>query len=115
MAERGAPRCRATTESSELERLRQRIDRLDRKLVALLNERARLAIQAGAVKSSGGRRGVRDAERERDVLARVQAANEGPLASEDISAIYRRVIASTTRLQLETRRDAETQSRAPEK
>ena len=46
---------------------------------ALLNERATLAREAGTAKAAAGRRAIRDAEREREVLLRVSMANEGPL------------------------------------
>ena len=67
-------------ETPELRRLRRRIDALDRRLVALLNERAELAREAGRAKRAAGRRAIRDAEREREVLLRVTMANAGPLA-----------------------------------
>ena len=65
---------------AELRRLRRRIDALDRRIVALLNERAELAREAGRAKAPAGRRAIRDAEREREVLLRVTMANDGPLA-----------------------------------
>ena len=64
-------------ETAELRRLRKRIDALDRRLVELLNERASLAREAGRAKTAAGRRAVRDAEREREVLLRVSMANTG--------------------------------------
>ena len=42
-------------ETAELRRLRRRIDALDRKLVALLNERATVAREAGRAKAAAGR------------------------------------------------------------
>ena len=46
----------ATAETPELRRLRRKIDALDRRLVALLNERAELAREAGRAKYAAGRR-----------------------------------------------------------
>ena len=80
-------------------RLRHRIDALDRRIVALLNERAELGREVGRVKQSAGRRAVRDLEREREVLLRVALANRGPLAQADLLAIYRRLIGATRSLQ----------------
>lgn len=79
----------------ELGRVRERIDALDRQIVALLNERAALGRAAGRAKHLAGRRAVRDQEREREVLLRVAMANEGPLAQADLLSIYRRVLSAT--------------------
>lgn len=83
------------TESAELRRLRGRIDALDRRIVRLLNERTELGREVGRVKRREGRRGVRDLEREREVLLRVAMANAGPLRQADLLAIYRRLVAAT--------------------
>ncbi|MFP5343562.1 MAG: chorismate mutase [Candidatus Limnocylindria bacterium] len=82
-------------ESAELRRLRRRIDALDRRIVALLNERAVLARDAGRAKAAVGRRTIRDAEREREILLRVSMANEGPLPQADLLAVYRRLFTAT--------------------
>jgi chorismate mutase len=81
-----------TDQADELDALRTRIDELDRTIVGLLNERARLAVEAGRLKAADGRDGVRDPEREREVLLRVAMANEGPLPQADLVDIYRRLI-----------------------
>lgn len=86
-------------ETAELRRLRQRIDALDRKLVGLLNERATLAREAGRAKAAAGRRPIRDAEREREVLLRVSMTNGGPLPQADLVALYRRLFIATRALE----------------
>lgn len=86
-------------ETPELRRLRRRIDAMDRRIVALLNERATLAREAGTAKAAAGRRAIRDAEREREVLLRVTMANEGPLPQADLLALYRRLFAATRALE----------------
>ena len=90
-------------ETAELRRLRRRIDALDRKLVALLNERATLAREAGHAKMAAGRTAVRDAEREREVLLRVTMANTGPVPQADLLTIYRRLMALTRALEARDR------------
>lgn len=85
--------------SAELARLRAEIDELDRRIVALLNERAELTRAVGHEKSAIGRRGIRDREREREVLLRVSMANAGPLPQADLLTIYRRLIASARGLE----------------
>jgi chorismate mutase / prephenate dehydratase len=86
-------------ETAEMRRLRRRIDALDRRIVALLAERAELGREVGRAKSAAGRRAVRDVEREREVLLRVTMANSGPLPQADLLAIYRRLIAATRGLE----------------
>jgi len=91
-------------ETPELRRLRKRIDALDRRLVDLLNERATLAREAGRAKTAAGRRAIRDAEREREVLLRVSMANTGPLPQADLVALYRRLFVATRALEARDRR-----------
>ena len=86
-------------ETAELRRLRERIDVLDRRIVALLNERAELAREAGLAKAALGRQAIRDAEREREVLLRVTMANQGPLPQADLLALYRRLMVATRALE----------------
>jgi chorismate mutase / prephenate dehydratase len=95
-----------TWETPELRRLRRRIDALDRRLVGLLNDRMELAREAGKAKAAAGRRGVRDAEREREVLLRVTMANAGPLPQADLLSLYRRLMTATRALEAQDRRRA---------
>ena len=87
----------------ELARVRDRIDELDRRIVELLNERARLGRTAGRAKRLAGRRAIKDPEREREVLLRVAMANPGPLAQADLLSIYRRIVSATRGLELRDR------------
>lgn len=86
-------------EERGLEELRRRIDELDRRIVGLLNERARLGLEVGRAKLAAGRRSIRDGEREREVLARVALANDGPLPRAEIAALYRRLVRATRELE----------------
>ena len=94
---------RRAGETAEIRRLRRLIDALDRKLVALLNERAGLAREAGRAKTAAGRTAIRDADREREVLLRVSIANEGPMPQADLLAMYRRLFAATRALEARDR------------
>jgi chorismate mutase / prephenate dehydratase len=94
---------RPRADSAELRRLRERIDALDRRIVALLNERAELTVAVGHEKVVLGRRGIRDADREREVLLRVSIANEGPMPQADLLALYRRLIAASRSLEARER------------
>jgi chorismate mutase/prephenate dehydratase len=86
-----------------MRRLRRRIDAIDRRIVALLNERAAIARDVGVAKAEAGRRAIRDAEREREILLRVTMANEGPLPQADLLAVYRRLFSATRALEARDR------------
>jgi len=90
-------------EPAELRRLRRRIDALDRRIVAAINERAELVRDAGRAKQAAGRRAVRDPEREREVLLRVTMANGGPMPQADLIAVYRRLIAAARAIETRDR------------
>ncbi|HEX8025544.1 MAG TPA: chorismate mutase [Candidatus Limnocylindrales bacterium] len=94
---------RPSPDSEELRRLRQKIDRLDRRIVAMLNERAQLAKAVGHEKLRIGRRAVRDREREREVLLRVSMANDGPMPQAELLAVYRRLIGAARTLEARER------------
>ncbi len=96
-------------DSAELRRLRRRIDALDRRIVRLLNDRAELARDVGRAKATASHRGVRDPEREREVLLRVSMANDGPMPQADLIAVYRRLFAVARSLE---RRDRTRAGRA---
>lgn len=94
---------RETADSPELRGLRRRIDAIDHQLVTLMNERADLAVAAGRAKAAAGRRGIRDAPREAEVLENVLEANIGPLAAADLRAIWRRLMRATRELEARDR------------
>ena len=77
----------------EIERLRRRIDEIDQKLVALLNERTRAALEIGHRKQAEGEEPYVPA-REREVLEKVLAANRGPLSRSALLAIYREIMSA---------------------
>ena len=81
-----------------IETLRERIDKIDRQLTALLNRRARLAMEIGERKASSGRV-VYAPEREKRVFQKVADANEGPLSDSDLQTIFREVISSCLSLE----------------
>ncbi len=81
--------------AADLLNVRDQIDALDKRIVALLNQRAELGRAAGKAKAVAGRRAVHDPEREREVLLRVAMENRGPIAQADLLSIYRRIMAAT--------------------
>jgi chorismate mutase/prephenate dehydratase len=85
--------------------LRDRIDAIDQEIVALLNERAQVALEIGRVKQVTGRRTVRDAAREAQVLERVTSASAGLFPEPELVALYRKLIAATRRVQHAQKRE----------
>ncbi len=73
--------------------LRKKIDRVDSRIVALLNERASLALEIGRQKNRTGRP-VYVASRERAVYRQVSEANAGPLPAASVRAVYREVLSA---------------------
>src|SRR2546430_10243050 len=53
--------------------------------------------RSGRAKRVARRRGVRDLDREREVLLRVSMANTGPTPQADLLAVYRRLMAVARR------------------
>src|ERR1700752_3642745 len=75
----------------DIEDWRKKIDELDRKLVALLSERAQAAVEIGRLKRDTNLP-VYEPDRERIVFSNVQEANKGPLPGRDLVRIYERII-----------------------
>jgi chorismate mutase len=75
----------------DIEDWRKKIDELDCKLVDLLSERARAAVEIGRLKRDTSMP-IYEPDRERIVLENVQAANPGPLPGRDLVRIYERII-----------------------
>ena len=74
-----------------IEEMRVRIDELDRRLVELINERARAAQTIGRMKAATSLP-VYEPDREKIVYANVRAANKGPLPDIELTHIYERII-----------------------
>ena len=82
----------------ELLTLRTQIDALDRELLALLNQRAALALQVGEVKKKEGSVAFRP-EREAQVIDGLKAGNPGPLASDSVAPIWREIMSACRALE----------------
>jgi chorismate mutase len=70
---------------------RKKIDDLDRRLAALLNERAAAAVEIGRLKRNTSLP-IYEPDRERTVIANVQQSNAGPLTARDLAQIYERIL-----------------------
>ena len=70
---------------------RKKIDELDRRLVELLSERARAAVEIGRLKRNTSLP-IYEPERERIVFENVQEMNRGPLPGKDLVRIFERIM-----------------------
>ena len=82
-------------EQDQLNEIRDRIDRIDRQLHELLNERAKAAHEVAEVKRAHDP----DAffyrpEREAQILRQVQQLNQGPLHDEEVARLFREIMSA---------------------
>ena len=82
----------------ELEELRRSIDEVDRKLLELMAERARLVLAVGDVKRVRNM-AVYDPDRERRVLERLGALAPPPLDATTVQRVFERLIDEMRRLE----------------
>jgi chorismate mutase/prephenate dehydratase len=85
-----------------LQGLRIQIDAVDRELLALLNRRARLALDVGELKKHEGTPVFRP-EREAQVIDGLKAINRGPLQSTSVAPIWREIMSACRALETPTR------------
>jgi len=84
-----------------LTELRAAIDKIDRRLLELIAERARLCVAVGEAKNQSDR-GVLDVGREKQVLTGIRKANPGPLRDDAVEAVFRELISACRALQRQT-------------
>jgi chorismate mutase-like protein len=70
---------------------RRRIDVVDRRIVALLNERTRVVEEIGRIKQECGLP-IYEPKREDEVYRNVSAASSGPLAADSVKRIFERIV-----------------------
>ena len=73
--------------SQKLKEKRKEINLLDLKLLTLLNQRLRMALEIGKIKKEMGKK-IDDPRREKEVLERLKLKNKGPLKDEDLKKIF---------------------------
>ena len=79
---------------SDLKKLKEKrrsIDLLDQRLLMLLNQRIRIAMEIGKIKKEMGKR-IYDAGREKEVLDKLKVKNRGPLKELDLIRIFRSIM-----------------------
>ncbi|MCD6303583.1 MAG: chorismate mutase, partial [Planctomycetes bacterium] len=82
------------TAAEDLAVLRRQIDELDRQIVHLLNERAKVVVRIGQAKQARGTP-IYAPDRESVVLKRIAEINEGPLPQDTLKAIYRELMSGS--------------------
>ena len=76
---------------AELEKCRVLVDDVDRRIVALLNERTSVVQDIGRVKRQT-QMPIYEPKREDQVFANISASNRGPLTEEAVRRIFERII-----------------------
>ncbi len=76
-------------DTKKLTEIRKHIDVTDAKILALLNERAQLALQ---VRIAKGGTDVYRPDREAQVLEQLVHANKGPLSDEAVERLFKSII-----------------------
>lgn len=85
-------------EKQTLAKLRQDIDAVDDRILELLNQRAKLVMQVGSVKSQN-RSEFHVPSREREIYERLTAANPGPFPSDAVRGVFREIISASLALE----------------
>ena len=82
----------------DLTELRKEIDAIDDKIVALINDRCKLASKVGEWKKKRAH-AIYVPEREKQLFERLHAKNEGPISSSALRSIYREIISGAIALE----------------
>lgn len=77
--------------TQKLKEKRKKIDLLDRRLLTLVNQRLRIALEAGRMKREMGKK-IHDPKREEEILEKLRLGNKGPLREEDLKKIFKTVM-----------------------
>ena len=81
-----------------LNSLRQTIDSIDKRIVDLLNQRARIILDVGAAKVASGSSAYCP-DREREVLRKIVLHSRGPLSRQALEAVYREIMSASLSLE----------------
>lgn len=78
--------------------LRSAIDEIDDRLLALINDRLKLAARIGSIKQMAGNP-VKDLEREKRIISRLQGSNCGPIDNDLLRRVFADIIRASCYLQ----------------
>jgi chorismate mutase len=88
------------TPVARLAACREEIDALDRRIVALLNERTAIVEKIGQAKKEA-EMAVYEPKREDAVYANIASSNQGPLTNDALQRIFERIIDEMRKVQKE--------------
>jgi chorismate mutase/prephenate dehydratase len=83
---------------SKLKGLRKKIDRVDGKILSLLNERSRVALQIGKIKAEN-REEIYAPNREKTLLVHLAKRNKGPFPNHALRAVFSEIMSASRFLQ----------------
>ncbi|MBW2593026.1 MAG: prephenate dehydratase [Deltaproteobacteria bacterium] len=87
-----------TAETKQIRALRDSIDRIDDRIVQLINQRLDFAVSIGKIKTLGNLP-IADPKRESALYSRLKTINEGPLNDTGLHYIFSEIIAAARELQ----------------
>ena len=76
---------------NRIEDLRSRVDEVDRELIRILNERARIVQEIVTIKAEAGKP-LFDPRREEEILQKVAQQNEGPIYDTSMREIFELIL-----------------------
>jgi chorismate mutase/prephenate dehydratase len=82
----------------DLEKLRENIDSIDRQIVSLINERYKYVKEVGKWKQDRAH-AIYVPEREKALLEKLEAINDGPMEDKTLRAIYREIMSGALALE----------------
>ena len=80
-----------TGTQNRIENLRGRVDEVDRELIRILNERARIVQEIVAIKAEVGKP-LFDPRREEEILQKVAEQNKGPIYDTSMREIFELIL-----------------------
>ena len=80
-----------TGTQGRIEELRNRVDEVDRELIRILNERARIVQEIVAIKADAGKP-LFDPRREEEILRKVADENQGPIYDTSLREIFELIL-----------------------
>lgn len=83
----------------KLKKKRKGLNLLDQRLLTLLNQRLRMALEIGKIKKEMGKK-IYDPRREKEILDRLKRKNKGPLKEEDLKKIFTTIMKVCRRSQI---------------
>jgi len=76
---------------ARIDELRSRVNEVDRELIRILNERARIVQEIHTIKTEAGKP-LFDPKREEEIFRRVAEENEGPIYDTSIREIFELIL-----------------------